>query len=58
MQENAAAQIEPGERLTEEAGQSRPQCNYEACTRTYSSFRREDCTYQPYDGGPRRLCQR
>jgi len=58
IEENAAARIEPGERLTDEAGQSRPQCNYEACTWTYSSFRREDCTYQPYDGGPRRLCQR
>ena len=33
-------------------------CNYDACTQIYSSFRREDCTYQPYDGGPRRLCQR
>jgi len=58
MPANAVAQIEPGERSTDEAGQSRPQCNYEACTRTYSSFRREDCTYQPYDGGSRRLCQR
>jgi 1A family penicillin-binding protein len=34
------------------------QCNYDACAQTYSSFRREDCTYQPYDGGPRRICQR
>jgi hypothetical protein len=33
-------------------------CNYDACAQIYSSFRREDCTYQPYDGGPRRLCQR
>ena len=30
-------------------------CNYDACERTYRSFRASDCTYQPYRGG-RRLC--
>jgi penicillin-binding protein 1A len=25
-------------------------CNYEACTRSYRSFRASDCSYQPYSG--------
>jgi membrane peptidoglycan carboxypeptidase len=33
-------------------------CNVDACASTYSSFRSSDCTYQPYDGGPRRMCQK
>jgi hypothetical protein len=33
-------------------------CNVAVCSRFYSSFRESDCTYQPYDGGPRRLCER
>lgn len=33
-------------------------CNIPVCTRFYSSFRPSDCTYQPYSGGPRRLCER
>jgi penicillin-binding protein 1A len=32
-------------------------CNAAACQR-YSSFRASDCTYQPFGGGPRRLCGR
>jgi 1A family penicillin-binding protein len=32
-------------------------CNVAACQR-YSSFRASDCTYQPYGGGSRRLCDR
>jgi len=31
-------------------------CNVDACAGTYQSFDAGDCTYQPYDGGPRRLC--
>jgi penicillin-binding protein 1A len=52
------AQIEPVEPSRDEADRSKPQCNYDACTRTYSAFRSEEGPYQPYDGGPRRLCQR
>ncbi len=33
-------------------------CNYGACARAYSSFRPTDCTYQPFDGGSRRMCSR
>lgn len=32
------------------------QCNIRACDRAFRSFRASDCTYQPYGGGPRRLC--
>jgi penicillin-binding protein 1A len=34
------------------------QCNLPACERSYHSFRASDCTYQPYLGGPRRVCDR
>ena len=33
-------------------------CNVNACAATYSSFRTSDCTYQPFDGGARRMCQK
>jgi 1A family penicillin-binding protein len=35
-----------------------PRCDYEACARTYSSFRASDCTYQPFSGAPRELCEK
>jgi len=35
-----------------------PRCDYEACARSYSSFRAADCTYQPFTGAPRRLCEK
>lgn len=34
-----------------------PQCDARACAITYRSFRAADCTYQPYTGGPRRICE-
>jgi hypothetical protein len=34
------------------------QCNVNLCATTYASFHAADCTYQPYDGGPRRICER
>lgn len=33
-------------------------CNVPACEQFYHSFRVSDCTYQPYSGGPRRICTR
>jgi hypothetical protein len=33
-------------------------CDREACSRTYRSFDSTDCTYQPYHGGPRQLCEK
>ena len=35
-----------------------PGCDYEACARTHHSFRASDCTYQPFRGAPRRLCEK
>jgi membrane peptidoglycan carboxypeptidase len=34
------------------------QCNMDVCNQFYSSFNPSDCTYQPYGGGPRRVCDR
>jgi BA14K-like protein len=39
-------------------GSSRNRCDILACAGTYRSFRANDCTYQPFDGGPRRLCEK
>ena len=33
------------------------QCDYQACSRSYDSFRASDCTYQPYDS-PRKQCEK
>jgi penicillin-binding protein 1A len=33
-------------------------CDVGACSASYSSFRASDCTYQPFDGGPRRTCDK
>ena len=33
------------------------QCHVDLCAATYASFHATDCTYQPYDGGPRRVCE-
>jgi hypothetical protein len=42
-----------------QAGAPAPaQCNVGACSASYSSFRASDCTYQPYDGGGRRVCDK
>lgn len=45
----------PARRRAPTAGR---QCNYRTCATAYRSFRSSDCTYQPYGGGPRRICQR
>jgi 1A family penicillin-binding protein len=34
------------------------QCNVSTCAAHYSSFDPSSCTYQPYDGGPRRMCEK
>jgi 1A family penicillin-binding protein len=33
-----------------------PACDKNRCARRYRSFDEATCTYQPYDGGPRRIC--
>lgn len=42
---------------TEAAASETPQCDVNACTKAYRSFRVSDCTFQPYNG-PRKLCTR
>ena len=56
---------QPGDeaRLDEQASQgssepSNPACDVQACSSFYHSFRQSDCTYQPYDGGPRQICEK
>jgi len=39
-----------------ETSASNNRCDIQACASTYRSFRAADCTYQPFDGGERRLC--
>jgi len=39
-----------------EAMASSNRCDVQACAGAYRSFRASDCTYQPFDGGERRLC--
>ena len=39
-------------------GSSRNRCDIQACAGAYRSFRANDCTYQPFDGGARRLCEK
>ena len=39
-------------------GSSRDRCDILACAGAYRSFRANDCTYQPFDGGARRLCEK
>jgi penicillin-binding protein 1A len=48
----------PAAQATTDARGSAPQCNLDACARTYSSFDPSDCTYQPYGGGTRQFCER
>jgi membrane peptidoglycan carboxypeptidase len=40
------------------AGNSVRACNVAACEATYNSFDATTCTYQPYSGGPRQLCEK
>ena len=39
-------------------GSSRNRCDILACAGAYRSFRANDCTYQPFDGSARRLCEK
>lgn len=37
---------------------TRAACDRDRCARQYRSFDAATCTYQPYEGGPRRMCDR
>jgi penicillin-binding protein 1A len=43
---------------SDEPTRAAPRCNVSACSSFYSSFNASDCTYQPFGGGSRRLCDR
>ena len=47
----------PGEFSPAPPGVAAGRCDPFACAQKYRSFRLSDCTYQPYDGGPRRVCE-
>jgi penicillin-binding protein 1A len=49
---------EPVAQNSEQPSPGRAQCNVSACANVYSSFDAASCTYQPYDGGPRRMCEK
>ena len=58
-----AKDMPDAERATEVPKSTTPartgaQCNVDRCAATYASFHAADCTYQPYEGGPRRICER
>jgi BA14K-like protein len=57
--EKGAPPTEVSERASQVSNVTRSQrCNREVCARFYKSFDPSDCTYQPYDGGARRICDR
>jgi penicillin-binding protein 1A len=54
----ARTETQPAEPSTTAPAQTpSPSCNLEACAARYHSFRSSDCTYQPWTGGPRRMCE-
>ncbi len=70
VQPNAATVPEPERTASREQSEQEPHgalfdqstaaaaCDIPVCTQFYHSFRVSDCTYQPYSGAPRRLCER
>jgi len=53
-----SAPSQPGLETVSSSSATHGQCDYAACSQTYSSFNPSDCTYQPYGGGPRQLCEK
>jgi penicillin-binding protein 1A len=51
----APKEEKPAPKEATQAASSR-RCDYQACGRTYQSFRASDCTYQPYGSSERRAC--
>ena len=52
----ARAGVQQASAALPEASASNNRCDVQACAGAYRSFRASDCTYQPFDGGERRLC--
>jgi hypothetical protein len=51
---SASRQLEMSGSLTDTPPR---QCNVDLCAARYTSLDAADCTYQPYGGGPRRICE-
>jgi hypothetical protein len=58
--EKGAGAFAPRKEASRSSTEARAQarCNVDVCARFYRSFNPSDCTYQPYDGGRRRVCDR
>ena len=56
--QSARATPQPGQNAGTTGAAPPASCNVDACQRTYSSFDASDCTYQPYGGGARQLCEK
>jgi hypothetical protein len=57
--EKGARPTDVRERASQVSTQTQAQqCNLNVCAQLYRSFDPSDCTYQPYDGGARRTCDR
>jgi penicillin-binding protein 1A len=56
QQQTASEPLAPNSEPQPSPGKA--QCNVSACANFYSSFDAASCTYQPYDGGPRRMCEK
>jgi len=52
----AQAGVQQASAVPTDTSASNNRCDTQACAGTYRSFRASDCTYQPFDGGERRLC--
>jgi len=50
------ASVQQASAAPPEASASNNRCDVQTCASAYRSFRASDCTYQPFDGGERRLC--
>jgi penicillin-binding protein 1A len=58
LPEQASQPASSGEAQSPTQARAQAQCNVDVCSRFYSSFDPSDCTYQPYGGGSRRICER
>jgi penicillin-binding protein 1A len=56
--DNAASGDQAGTEGSSAEPPSTGTCDIQACSSFYHSFHESDCTYQPYGGGPRQLCEK
>jgi hypothetical protein len=56
--EKGDAPLQPVVTTAEDTAPQPERCDRPACARAYRSFRGAECTYQPPEGGPRRVCKK